>query len=372
MFCFVFVNMIREKNYEKNETNIISFLFFKKICIVITSIIIISLSLRLKEIYLNIFINDNDDCIKSENKNKTKGLTLDVTKFVNNIFTDLDEKRLLNNTLTENMLFLQYKIDVQIKNQQFEANDFITIEFVKKIMNVNREKKKVINNYIYNKNNDIITLNNIENNNKSNLKNYDINYKIYKYIYEVIKEPLSIQNLKKFNISFNPKISVIIPAHNCEKYLKNIQRSIQDQSFEDIEIIYVDDCSTDNTSQIIKSFQEIDHRIVYVKNKVNRGNFYSRNKGALFARGQYIQFIDADDMLLNNILEKSFNIAEEKKVDIVQYAIICGTQFFSLINEKYSNKSLFLQPELSDEMFYGKGYLAQANYYTINKLFKKN
>lgn len=358
--------MRRENSNVKNGINIISFLLFTKLCIVIISII--TLSISLKGIYQNIFrINDKDSFINNENKNKSNIFTLDAKKFVNNIFTDLDEKILLNNTLTENILFLEYKKEVQTKDEQFEKNDFITVEFIKKIIDI--KKKKVINNSTYNKNNDNITSNDIEN--KNNLYNYDTNYKIYKYIYEVIKEPLSIQNLKKFNISFNPKISVIIPSHNCEEYLKNIQRSIQDQSIEDIEIIYVDDCSTDNTSEIIKSFQEIDHRIVYLKNKVNKGLFYSRNKGALFARGQYIQFIDADDMLVNDILEKALNIAEDKKVDVVQYALILGRQFFSLVNEKYSNKSLFLQPELSDEMFYGKGYLTQANYYIINKLIKK-
>ena len=341
----------------KNEIKTFSFLFFKKICIIIISILITTLNI--KEIIQKIFrMNDKFSF-------ETKRFNLEAKSFLHNIFTNLDEKRLLNDTLTENMLFLQYKEEVQKKDEKFETNDFITVDFVKNIIN----EKKINNNYIYNDN---ITLNNVENHTTNNLYNYDNNYKIYKYIYDIIKEPLSLQNLKKFNISFNPKISVIIPSYNCEKYLKNIQRSIQDQSFEDIEIIYVDDCSTDNTSEIIKSFQEVDHRIVYLKNIVNKGLFYSRNKGAIFSRGKYIQFIDADDMLLNNILEKSLNIAEEKKVDIVQYATIRGYQFFSLINEKHTNKSLFLQPELSDEMFYGKGYFAQANYFIINKLIKKD
>jgi cellulose synthase/poly-beta-1,6-N-acetylglucosamine synthase-like glycosyltransferase len=218
-------------------------------------------------------------------------------------------------------------------------------------------EKIEINNHSYNNNSDNITLNNTENNNTNSINNFENKEKIYDYVHNIIKEPFSLENLKKFNISFNPKISVIISSYNCEKNLKNIQRSIQDQSFGDIEIIYVDDCSTDNSSEIIKSFQEIDHRIVYLKNKVNKGPFYSRNKGALFARGQYIQFVDADDLLVNNILDKTLKIIEEKKVDIVQYAVIRGIESFTLINEKYTQKSLILQPELSDEMFYGRGYL---------------
>ena len=185
-------------------------------------------------------------------------------------------------------------------------------------------------------NNNTIIINNI-NNNKINLNNSNdslINKNLNSqkanehititYINKLLNENFDISNLKKYNISINPKISVAVTAYNGEKFIKNIHRSIQDQSFEDIEIIYVDDCSTDKTEEIIKSFQEIDKRIVYLKNKKNKGLFYSRSKGALFARGEFLQFVDIDDLLLNNILEKTYKIAKSRQVDIVQYAVIRG------------------------------------------------
>ena len=68
-----------------------------------------------------------------------------------------------------------------------------------------------------------------------------------------------------------------------------------------MEIIFVDDCSLDNTTQIISRLQKKDKRLFLLKNKKNKGPFYSRNKAGIFARGEYIQFIDSDDILVNYI-----------------------------------------------------------------------
>ena len=253
--------------------------------------------------------------------------------------------------------FLKYKKEIELKNERFEKYSFITVDIVKNILT----EMKLNNNYKFN--NTMILNNSVIN---SSLHSLDMD-KISEYILNLLNEPFSIDNLKNYIFNLNPKISIIITVYNSEKYIPNIQRSIQNQSFEDIEIIYVDDFSTDNTSQLIKSFQEIDQRIIYLKNKENKGPFYSRNKGALFARGEYLQFVDGDDLLVNNNLERTYRIAKDKNVDMVQYAVIRGTNSFSYINEKYG-KSLILQPELSDQMFYGMGYLKQANLYLINKL----
>lgn len=76
---------------------------------------------------------------------------------------------------------------------------------------------------------------------------------------------------------------------------------MQFQSLKDFEIIFIDDCSSDNTSQIILELQKKDQRIILLKNKKNKGPFYSRNKGAIFSRGEYIQFVDSDDILVNYV-----------------------------------------------------------------------
>ena len=90
-----------------------------------------------------------------------------------------------------------------------------------------------------------------------------------------------------------------------------------------IEIIYVDNNSTDDTINIIQKIQKRDKRIILLKNKGNKGPFYSRNKGVIFSKGEYIQFIDSDDMLFgNNTLEKAYQVAKAFDLDVVQYKLI--------------------------------------------------
>lgn len=122
----------------------------------------------------------------------------------------------------------------------------------------------------------------------------------------------------------NPKISLIIPVLNQEKYLIPLYKAIQKQSLKEIEIIFVDDASTDNSRNIIKKINEKDKRISYIKNKINKRTFYSRKIGVFYSKGEYILIIDPDDLLLNNILEKLYETAKLYKLDILQYYIIIG------------------------------------------------
>jgi len=84
-----------------------------------------------------------------------------------------------------------------------------------------------------------------------------------------------------------------------------IHKSIQDQSFKDIEIIYIDDGSNGESVEFLKKMQEKDKRMIILQNKESKASFYNRNKGALFARGEYLQYVDSDDMLVGDILEKA-------------------------------------------------------------------
>ena len=107
----------------------------------------------------------------------------------------------------------------------------------------------------------------------------------------------------------------------------------------DIEIIFVDDASTDNSSQIIHSFIKKDKRIIYIKNKINKGAFYSRNQGILLSKGKYILIHDPDDLLLNNILMKSYEISEYYNLDIIQFYVIRGSYINNKIWKKNKYKS---------------------------------
>jgi glycosyltransferase involved in cell wall biosynthesis len=259
-------------------------------------------------------------------------------------------------------LFLKYRKEILIKNNIFENNKITTqivknrLEELNSTKNLTKEDISIINN---------LTLENILND-KIKSKN------LSKQLTHFLRYPYRKYYLEYFQFMENPKISVIIPVYNSQGLLNRLYKSIQEQSFKDIEIIFVDDCSKDNSANIINNFQTKDRRIVLLKNKVNRGPFYSRNKGALFARGEYIQFIDSDDFFLNDIFGKAYYTAKIKNIDIVQYRLLknTGNHFYPL-NEK-TKDSIIYQPELSEEMYYGSGRLKQINYYIYNKIIKKD
>ena len=124
----------------------------------------------------------------------------------------------------------------------------------------------------------------------------------------------------------NPKISIIIPVLNGEDYIKPIVVSIQKQILEDIEIIFVEDFSTDNTYKNIQKAKQLDPRIKVIKNKKNMGIMYSRMFGALESKGEYVTFLDCDDLYVDpNVLKVAYETAEEKDLDLIQYEYVGST-----------------------------------------------
>ncbi len=117
-------------------------------------------------------------------------------------------------------------------------------------------------------------------------------------------------------------ISVIIPFYNVEDYLSECMDSILKQSYENLEIICINNNSTDNSLNIIESYAQKDNRIKIINNKKNYGIGYSRNIGLKYATGDYIFFIDADDMILEDTLKKLLENAISNNSDVVLYKII--------------------------------------------------
>jgi glycosyltransferase involved in cell wall biosynthesis len=98
-----------------------------------------------------------------------------------------------------------------------------------------------------------------------------------------------------------PLVSVILPTYNRARLLPRAIASVLNQSFDDLELIVVDDCSTDDTEQVVRSFN--DYRVVFVAGQRNRGDAGARNYGAQRARGKYLAFQDSDDEWLPHKLE---------------------------------------------------------------------
>jgi glycosyltransferase involved in cell wall biosynthesis len=158
-------------------------------------------------------------------------------------------------------------------------------------------------------------------------RNESINYnklqeEILKYKCNHFK--ISFENKKDFYERENPKISIIITIYNQKEFINKIYTCIQNQSIKDIEIIFVDDASIDGSNRIINLLMKKDKRIIYIKNKINKGQYYSRYKGIMSAKGRYISIIDPDDFLLNDILAKAYTLANYYKLDIVQYYHLKG------------------------------------------------
>lgn len=104
-------------------------------------------------------------------------------------------------------------------------------------------------------------------------------------------------------MNMNPKISVIVPVYNAAKYLDECIISIINQTINDIEIIIVDDCSTDGSKDIILKYIH-DPRIKFLAIEKNSGVSYARNTGLKCAKGEYIGFVDSDDFISNDMFEK--------------------------------------------------------------------
>lgn len=115
-----------------------------------------------------------------------------------------------------------------------------------------------------------------------------------------------------------PKVSIIIPIYNAEAYLKNCLESAVNQSFKDIEIICVNDGSSDNSGEIVERFSAQDDRFVVLSHEVNQGSSAARNSGMKVARGEYIKFLDSDDMLPSSSIERLYTIAKKNDSDIVR------------------------------------------------------
>lgn len=109
----------------------------------------------------------------------------------------------------------------------------------------------------------------------------------------------------------NPLVSIITPAYNCEKYIEDTINSVVSQTFQNWEMIIVDDFSSDNTVEIVERIAKTDNRIKLLRQETNLGCAKARNRGLREAKGKYITFLDGDDLLDSNYLESQLNFIKD-------------------------------------------------------------
>ncbi len=130
---------------------------------------------------------------------------------------------------------------------------------------------------------------------------------------EVDENLFHINDQKFFCI---PKVTVIITIYNSEKYLSDCLNSIINQTLKEIEIICINDGSTDNSLKILNYYKKKDNRII-IFNRKNKGVNSARNLGLKNAKGEFILFFDSDDLLITEALEKLYNLGKYKNLDII-------------------------------------------------------
>lgn len=165
----------------------------------------------------------------------------------------------------------------------------------------------------------------------------------------------------------NPKVSIIVPIYNVSKFIERCAHSLFNQTFNDIEYIFVNDCTPDNSVDVLKEIIDIypqrKNMVRIIEHDVNKGLAAARNTGLSIANGEYIQHIDSDDFIEKNMIESLYKKAIEDNADIVitDFIFDWGKVTKNCIQKFTSDPAEFTKLLLSAEVLPG----------VVNKLIKK-
>ena len=208
------------------------------------------------------------------------------------------------------------------------------------------------------------------------VRNKNARYYLERYFVYLCRNGILLDK-NRYKLSKHPKISIILATYNRAEYIEKVLLSIQNQNLKDIEIIFVDDVSKDNSTEIIEKFMKEDDRIVLLKNKKNSGPFYSRFTGIVFSRGDYISFADPDDFYLPDILGNAYNVAIMNNLEIVHYPVLEERRRRRRIirgGERHTPGVILTANELKYYMFYEhhKNYAKIESTFIWDKIYKRN
>ena len=205
-----------------------------------------------------------------------------------------------------------------------------------------------------------------------NIKHFPQKFINKNQIKSYIKYINDCKNHKRYKrvkiVNENPYISICIPALNMKKYIERTILSIINQSFQDFEIIIVNDNSKDDTEEIIKRLQLEDNRIKLINHNTNKGVYYSRVEAILFSKGKYIILMDPDDLYLNeNLFKELYNYNFKYNLDIIEFTVfqqIEGRRNIFYPKKHYEShyhnfiNNFTFQPSLSEILFHNpKNYM---------------
>lgn len=171
-----------------------------------------------------------------------------------------------------------------------------------------------------------------------------------------------------------PKVSIIIPFNNVEGYIEECLNSVLTQTLEDIEIICINDASTDKTVDIVKSFEQKDERIKLIELDERKGQGYARNRGIEIASGDYIGFVDSDDFIKPEMFEKLYNAALQTNSEIT----MCQALEYDDVTGQYIDSDYYSLAPLQgfkDGVFSAedtKNVILDINVALWNKIYKRS
>jgi teichuronic acid biosynthesis glycosyltransferase TuaG len=143
-----------------------------------------------------------------------------------------------------------------------------------------------------------------------------------------------VEKKKHISTEHNPLISIITPLYNAESFITETISSIQKQTYSNWEVLIVDDSSTDLSSQIVEKLGLADSRIHFMRNNVNKGAAFCRNQGTERAKGEYIAFLDADDLWHEEKLEKQLRFMQAKNCDVSFTSYVHIDQYSEPLNKR--------------------------------------
>ncbi len=166
------------------------------------------------------------------------------------------------------------------------------------------------------------------------------------------------------------KVSIIMPIYNSEQYLEKSIESIINQSYKNLEIILINDGSTDKSEKICESYSKKDSRIIY-KSKENEGPGPARNVGLSIMSGDYISFVDSDDYIDPSMIEKMVDLLESNSCEVVQV----GARIVDLFGNTIEDTNNVQRPSIISgnyDISFEFARKVLINNYLCNKLFKNN
>ena len=165
------------------------------------------------------------------------------------------------------------------------------------------------------------------------------------------------------------KVSVVIPVYNTAPYLKKCLDSVINQTLQGIELICVDDGSTDNSFEVLNGYQKRHHNVFVVKQE-NQGQSVARNRALELAKGDYIAFVDSDDWIASDFLEKMYNSAIKYGADFVN----CLLSFVDVVKntEKRYGKEFKFTSLHGDEIIVNKLSNKEVNSSPVNKIYLRS